>query len=83
MSAVELVAGIVAAFFVIGIVVGVIAVIAMSAIRTDRTRRRNRPSSLRRRTGGSRGDRTGWEEPPGPDDEDDDRPRWPSGALSG
>lgn len=34
-----LVIGAVVAFFVVGIVVGVIAVIAMSAIRTDRYRR--------------------------------------------
>lgn len=70
MSGVELVLGVVVAFFVIGIAVGVIVVIAMSALRDDRTR------GFRRG-----GDQPGadWAEPPGPGDDDDGYPRWPGG----
>lgn len=70
MSSGEIVAVIVAAFFVIGIVVGVIAVIAMSAIRDDRDRARSLPDGV-----------SGWQEPPGAE-EDDSYPRWPDG-ISG
>jgi hypothetical protein len=68
-SGVELLAGIVAAFFASGIVMGVLAVIALSAMRGHRKR-----ANRRRRS-----DRPGWEDPPGPDGNDDNPPRWPGG----
>jgi hypothetical protein len=75
----EFVAAVIAAFFVIGIVVGVIAVVAMSALRSDRGRLGNRTRRLRRGTGSPLGRGPGWEEPPGPDEEDSGYPRWPGG----
>lgn len=86
MSGVELVVLVVLAFFTIGIVVGVIAVIAMSAIRHDQIDRRygGRRGGLGPRAGRRAGTRpgdeidsgeVGWTEPPeafGPDTGDDD-----------
>jgi hypothetical protein len=71
-SAVELVAGVVSAFFAIGIAVGVIGVVALGAIRA----RRKTPDQART-------DRT-LARLPGPDDEEDEHgpPRWP-GQLDG
>ena len=98
MSAVELVVLVVLAFFTIGIVVGVIAVIAMSAIRHDQIDRRygGRRGGLGPRAGRRAGERpgdevdsgdTGWAQPPeafGPDTGDDDEgpPRWPGGSAA-
>ena len=94
MSAVELVVLVVLAFFTIGVVVGVIAVIAMSAIRHDETDRRHggRRGGLGRRAGRRPGDEidagdTGWAEPPeafGPDtgDGDEGSPHWPGGSAA-
>lgn len=98
MSAAELVVLVVLAFFTIGVVVGVIAVIAMSAIRHDQIDRRygGRRGGLGpragRHAGGRPGDEigagdTGWEEPPeafGPDsgDGDEEPPRWPGGSAA-
>ena len=78
MTGFEFVAGVIAAFFVIGMVVGVIAVIAMSSLKSDRGRLGDRTRRLRRGTGSPRGG-PGWEEPPGPDEEDTGSPRWPGG----
>jgi hypothetical protein len=67
------VVAIVSAFFVIGITVGVITVLAMSALRTDRQGRRGRPPKY--------GTAAFDELPPEPswDDADpDDQPRWPA-----
>ena len=82
----ELVASVIAAFFVIGIGVGVLLVIALPALR-----RRRDPQSIgwdgqyRRWVGRPPGygdsDGPGWEEPPGPDD-DDTPPRWPGGTSA-
>ncbi len=74
MSGAEIVLGIIAAFFIIGIVVGVIAVIALSAVRGRRA-----PEDQRRRGGPDRAGQPGWEEPPGPDDDSDPPSRWPGG----
>jgi len=74
----EFVAGVIAAFFVIGIVVGVVAVIAMSSLKSDRGRLGDRTRRLRRGTGSPLGG-PGWKEPPGPDEEDNGYPRWPGG----
>jgi hypothetical protein len=71
----EIVAGVFAAIFILGIGVGVIAVIAMSALRRHRD---IHLSDTRRRPLGPRHDPTlPWD---GPSDPDDDRrpPRWPS-----
>jgi hypothetical protein len=73
------VVGVIVAFFVIGIVVGVIAVIAMSALKSDRGRLGDRTRRLRRGTDSPLGGAPGWEEPPGPDEEDNRYPRWPGG----
>ena len=89
MSGVELVAAVVAAFFIIGIAVGVVVVIAISVLRAHRDREdtdggrvpAERQDLAQSGWVGTTG--AGWQEPPGPDDENDDRPRWPSGALSG
>jgi hypothetical protein len=64
-SGFELVAGVIAAFFVIGVGVGVLLVIALSPLR----RRRGLPAN-----DGSPG--TGWGRPAGPGGEDEAR-RWP------
>ena len=72
------VADVIAAFFILGIGVGVIAVIAMSALRSDWGRLGGRARRLRRGAGPPLGGGPGWEEPPGPG-ETDDRPRWPGG----
>jgi hypothetical protein len=73
--AVELIVGI---FFLIGIAVGVIAVIALSAIRKDK----GRPPG-----GGAAPAQDGPGEPDEPPDlawdDADDRPRWPGSAGGG
>lgn len=70
--AVELIVGI---FFLIGIVVGVIAVIALSAIRKDRYRPPGGAAAPPEDGPG------GPDEPPDLTwDDADDRPRWPGGA---
>ena len=100
MSGVELVGGVVVAFFTCGIVMGVLAVIALSATRRDRKRANRRrgfdrydtdqtdavgggdpsaQSGPSRPTGPNWADRLGWEEPPGPDVDDANPPRWPGG----
>jgi hypothetical protein len=86
MTGFEVVVGVIAAFFIIGIVVGVIAVIAMSALKPARVRPGARPSGRTRRRGGGpahpSGDGgPGWEEPPGPNETDGGNPRWPGGPA--
>ena len=77
MRGLEVVAVVIIAFFVIGIGVGVLLVIALPAFR----QRRDAPDigwngEYRRRPGRLSGyGGYGWEEPPGP--EDDDPARWP------
>ena len=81
MTGFDFVAGVIAAFFILGIGVGVIAVIAMSALKRARGRPGGRPRRPPR-LGGSVGPPSvggpGGEEPPGPG-ETDERPRWPGG----
>ena len=68
----DTVVAIVSAFFVIGIVVGIIAVVALSVLRADR---RGGPGDpLDHEPRGSGGKR------PDPRWDDDDQPRWPEGA---
>jgi hypothetical protein len=71
----DTVVAIVSAFFVIGIMIGVIAVVAMSVLRAER---RRDPSDLLdyepRRCGGQSPDRH-WD-----NDDSDDNPRWPGRA---
>ena len=88
MTGFDFVAGVIAAFFILGIGVGVIAVIAMSALKRAQGRPGGGPRRPHRppRPGGSVGPPSagggpGWEEPPGPD-ETDDRPRWPGGPAA-
>ena len=77
----EVVASVIAAFFVVGIGVGVLLVVAMPALRRRRgTRDLGREDYHRRRYGLAPGygdsDGPGWQEPPGPDG-DDSPPPWP------
>ena len=77
----EVVASVIAAFFVIGIGVGVLLVVAMPALRRRRgTRDTGRNNDYRRPYGLPPGygenDGPGWQEPPGPDD-DASPPTWP------
>ena len=75
MSGIELVAGVIAAFFAFGIVAGVLAVIALSALRGHRAR-----SERRRPFGEYEPDRTqpiDWTPPDGPGESDDMPPPWP------
>ena len=80
MNGFELVAGVIAAFFVIGIGFGALLVIALPALR----RRRGAPSAVwdgeyRRWCGLPADDasgRTDWEEPAGPGNDNEVR-RWP------
>jgi hypothetical protein len=65
-SGFELVAGVIAIFFGLGILLGILAVIALG-----RGGGRGGPGSE---------DPPGWEEPPGPDD--DTQPRWPGGTSA-
>jgi hypothetical protein len=75
-SALEFVAGVVSAFFAIGIAVGVIGVVALGAVR-ERRKSRNRIRARRPP------DEIRWGGPPGSGRDDADRPpRWP-GGLSG
>lgn len=80
MSPAEVVTAFIAAFFVIGVVVGIIAVVAMSAVRTDRGRRDGPRRGPHRpgRNAAADGNAIGWEEPPGPGEEGEP-PRWPGG----
>jgi hypothetical protein len=77
----EVVASVIAAFFFIGIGIGVLLVVALPALRRrrdyididsgdDDRRRYGRPAGHRDNNG------PGWQEPPGPDD-DQGPPRWP------
>jgi hypothetical protein len=69
----EIVVGVFIAVFILGIGMGVIVVIAMSALRHHRD---NRQRDDRRRGVASRYDETRpWELPP--DDDDPGDPRWP------
>ena len=85
MTGFDFVAGVIAAFFILGIGVGVIAVIALSALKRAQGRPGGGPRRPRRPGGGvgpaSAGSSPGWEEPPGPD-ETDDGPRWPGGPAA-
>ena len=87
MSGIELVAGVIAAFFAFGIVAGALAVIALSALRGHRARgerhRRSgeydwsRPAVPRQPSAPDWEDRPGWTKPSGSDESDDLRPPWP------
>lgn len=95
MSGGALVAAVVGAFFLIGVGVGVVAVIAASALRTDGERNQRRRANHDRAIGGHGNEwpgndwpggwtdttGAGWEEPPVLDEDDDDNPppRWPGG----
>jgi hypothetical protein len=74
-SGIELVAGVIAAFFAFGIVAGVLAVIALSALRGHRAR-----GERHRGFGEHDPDRTrpiGWIPPKRPGKGDDLPPPWP------
>ncbi len=75
MSGIELVAGVIAAFFGFGIVAGVLAVIALSALRGHRAR------GERHRSFGEydphRTQPVDWIAPDDPDEGDDLPPPWP------
>ena len=78
----EVVAGVIAAFFVIGIGVGVLLVVALPALSRRRgTRDIGREDAYRHPYGLPSGygdnDDPGWQEPPGPDNDDSGRPPWP------
>jgi hypothetical protein len=86
-SAAAFAAVVVGAFFLIGIAVGVLAVIAASAIRGDAERAGRGPAERPHGPDGWIGmPQAGWEEPgPGGDgdgDQDDGSPRWPGGFAS-
>jgi hypothetical protein len=77
----EVVAGVIAAFFFVGIGVGVLLVIALPALRRRRDAREIGWDGDYRRSyapppGYGDNDDPGWEEPPGPD-EDEGPPPWP------
>jgi hypothetical protein len=71
MSGFELVAGVIGIFFVVGIAVGVLVVIALPQLRRGRRGRRYMNDSRRYMSGG------GWQEPPARRDDDERPPRWP------
>jgi hypothetical protein len=68
------VVAIVAAFFIIGITVGVIAVIALSVLRAERRRAPGDEDDPGRGPGGP------GQRPPGSGWDDDDHPGWPGDA---
>ncbi len=68
MSGFGLVAGVIGAFFAFGIMTGIFAVIALSAMRDGR-KRAARPLAWK--------GRPAWEEPLSPDDGDEAPPPWP------
>jgi hypothetical protein len=70
MSGFELVAGVIGIFFVVGIAVGVLVVIALPQLRPGR--RRRYVNDGRRYM-----NRGGWQEPPAGRDDDGKPPRWP------
>jgi len=67
MSGFELIAGVIAIFFVAGIAVGVLLVIALPQLR----------QVWRSWRGIRYMNRAGWQEPPAPRHDDAKRPRWP------
>jgi len=71
----DTVVAIVSAFFVIGILVGFITVIAMSVLRADRRRNPGDPLDYGPRDRGGHSAGPGWD-----DDGPDDQPRWPGGV---
>lgn len=75
MTGFELVAGVIAVFFCCGIVLGVLAVISLGQGGRGRGRRHRRLDRYDKERTDPLG-RYGWEEPPGPED-DDNPPRWP------
>ena len=88
MSGIELVAGVIAAFFAFGIVAGVLAVIALSALRGHRARgvrrrfgeydaNQTQPIDWTRRPVPRQPSAPDWEDRPGADGSDDLRPPWP------
>lgn len=91
MTGVGYVAVVLGIFFLLGIWVGVIGVVALAARRNDKDDAGSR--TLRRRSA-DEADEIGWREPPGPgtwelgddvtDDDvtdDDDRPQWPGSGY--
>lgn len=79
MSALQFVAAVVGAFFVIGIGVGVIIILAFSATRPDRGQEWIRASGRDDAFGGPHDGGARWNEPPADsDNEDDDYPYWPN-----
>jgi hypothetical protein len=72
------VVAIVSAFFIIGITVGIIAVVAMSVLRADRPRDPGDLPEFGLRRPGQQPPEAGWDDA-GPDD----RPRWPGGVSNG
>ncbi len=81
MSGFEVVASVILAFFVIGIGVGALLVIALPALQRRRYDRAiDEDGEYRPRPGyGDYG--PGWQEPPSSDD-DDTQPRWPGGTSA-
>jgi hypothetical protein len=76
---VDLVTAVIVAFFALGIVAGIACVIAISALHSSRVRTRRERAELESREAMGHGfgnDRSGWEEPPG-SDEDEGPPHWP------
>jgi hypothetical protein len=71
----ELVAGVIIAFFVCGILLGVLAVIALGRL-DYRPRRRYRRLGRYGIRPTEPSNQVGWEEPPGPDD-NEGPPPWP------
>jgi len=72
------VVAIVSAFFIIGITVGIIAVMAISSLRADRRGDPGDPPEFGPRARGEQPPEAGWDDG-GPDD----HPRWPGGAGNG
>ncbi len=74
MSGIELVAGVIVAFFAFGIGAGVLTVIALSALRGHRARERHRGFG---EYDPSRTQPIDWMHPDDPDERDDLPPPWP------
>jgi hypothetical protein len=81
MSLVEVAATVIAAFFVIGIGVGVLLVSTLTAFRRRPNARGVGWEGDYRRRPRYDDDARGWEEPPGSAG-DDTRPRWPGGTAA-
>ncbi len=78
----DTVVAIVSAFFVIGILFGIVAVLAMSVLRAERRGHRGHPRNYQPRRRGDQPPDGRWPDPRWDEDDPGDHSRWPEGSDS-